>query len=109
VITGLVFRSSLGVTEWEWHRLGVTELRRLRREVNATQRELAALLDVPLNTFRLWDSGLRTAPPHLAPRIREVIAARATDCALLPLAELAKELGVHVRTLQAAARTLCLY
>jgi hypothetical protein len=21
VITGLVFRSSLGVTEWEWHRL----------------------------------------------------------------------------------------
>jgi hypothetical protein len=35
----------------------------------------------------------------------DAIARRAKDLELLPLAVLAKQLGVHVRTLQAAART----
>jgi len=53
----------------------------------------------------MWDSGLRRPPVHLVTQAREALAAHARQHQLLPLAELAKALGVHVRTLQAAART----
>ena len=58
-----------------------------------------------MNTFRMWDSGLRRPPVRIVTQAREALAAQARQRQLLPLAELAKELGVHVRTLQAAART----
>jgi DNA-binding transcriptional regulator YiaG len=83
----------------------VNELRRLRRNAGLSQREFAERLDVPLNTFRMWDSGLRRPPAQIVAQAREALAAQARQRQLLPLAELAKELGVHVRTLQAAART----
>jgi len=83
----------------------VNELRELRRNANATQRHLAELLKIPVNTFRMWDSGLRRPPVHIVTQAREALAAHARQHQLLPLAELAKALGVHVRTLQAAART----
>jgi hypothetical protein len=38
----------------------MTELRRLRRTSGLSQQAFAAALDVPLNTFRMRDSGLRT-------------------------------------------------
>jgi len=83
----------------------VNALRQLRRDVALSQRELANLLEVPVNTFRMWDSGLRPPPLHVVTRAREVLASRAKRNELLPLDQLAKELGVHIRTLQAAART----
>ena len=84
--------------------MDVNELRELRRAVDLSQRQLADLLDIPVNTFRMWDSGLRRPRAHTLTRAREALAAQASAirCELLPLAELARELGVHVRTLQAA-------
>lgn len=83
----------------------MNELRELRRAAGLSQRQLADLLDIPLNTFRMWDSGLRRPPAHSVTRIREALAAQSRRHELLPLARLARELGVHIRTLQAAART----
>ena len=54
----------------------MNELRQLRRHADLSQRDFAGLLDVPLNTFRMWDSGLRP-----------------------------RNFRVHIRTLQAAVRT----
>lgn len=105
VITGLVFRRSLYCESREWHCQDVNALRELRRDARLTQVELAGLLDVPVNTFRMWDSGLRRLPTHVVPCAREAVAGWANRQEQLPLAELANELGVHVRTLQAAART----
>jgi len=53
----------------------------------------------------MWDSGLRRVPAHVVTRTRDTLAAEARRHELLPLARLARELGVHIRTLQAAART----
>ena len=105
MITGLVRRRSLAVSRGEWQCGAVNELRELRRNAAFSQRDLAALLDVPLNTLRMWDSGLRHPPAHVVARARDALASWAKQRELLPLGELAKELGVHIRTLQAAART----
>src|SRR5262249_42470292 len=105
LITGLIFRRSLVVVRHAWHSVRVNELRELRRDAHVTQQELADLLTVPVNTFRMWDSNLRRPPAHVVVHARDVLAARAQRRQLLPLAVLAKELGVHVRTLRSAART----
>jgi DNA-binding transcriptional regulator YiaG len=83
----------------------VTELRERRCEAGLSQEVLATLLDVPVNTLRMWDSGLRPTPPPLLQRVTAVLAERAGESELLGLHALAREVGVHVRTLQAAART----
>jgi transcriptional regulator with XRE-family HTH domain len=83
----------------------MNELRELRRDADLTQRDLAALLGVPVNTLRMWDSGLRPVPPHMLLRARAAVEHHARQKELLPLAQLAEEFHVHVRTLQAAART----
>ena len=41
---------------------GMNELRELRRDADLSQRKLAELLSVPVNTLRMWDSGLRPVP-----------------------------------------------
>jgi DNA-binding XRE family transcriptional regulator len=46
----------------------LTPLRELRHTADLSQQEFAALIDVPLNTFRMCDSGLRPTPPHLLER-----------------------------------------
>ncbi len=76
----------------------------MRRAADLSQRQLAQLLDIPLNTFRVWDSGLRPPPAHVVARTRDTLAAEARRHEVLPLAQLARELGAHIRTLQAAAR-----
>jgi DNA-binding transcriptional regulator YiaG len=81
------------------------ELRELRRSIDLGQREFAALLSVPLETVRTWDSGRRATPPSVLARASAVVALHQRQTALLSLEELATELGVHIRTLQAAART----
>ena len=84
---------------------GMYELRELRRSAGLGQREWAACLDVPLETLRTWDSGRRLVPAPVLHRASVAVARHKRLCELLPLAELAKELGVHIRTLQAAAPT----
>ena len=85
--------------------LEMNGLRELRHSVGLLQEEVAALLGVPLETFRTWDSGRRPLPPPILQRARAAVADHARRTELLPLDQLAAELGVHVRTLQAAART----
>jgi hypothetical protein len=51
----------------------------------------------------MWDSGLRRRS-DIVVSAQEAFAAWTTQHELLPLDQLAKELGVHIRTLQAAAR-----
>ena len=83
----------------------MTELRELRHAADLSQCEFAALMSVPVNTFRMWDSGLRPVPAPMLMRARSVVAHHARQTELLPLDRLAHELHVHVRTLQAAVRT----
>lgn len=83
----------------------MTELRRLRRRADLSQREFAELMCVPVNTFRMWDSGLRPVPVDRLQRARLAATAQVRNSELLSLDHLARELGVHQRTLRAAART----
>jgi ribosome-binding protein aMBF1 (putative translation factor) len=53
----------------------------------------------------MWDSGLRPTPPHLLQRATMAVTEHARNTELLSLDQLARELGVHQRTLRAAART----
>ena len=104
--SGHAGRRSLYSRRNEWHRVrGMYELREMRRSAGLGQREFATLLSVPLETLRTWDSGRRAIPPPVLRRAVVAVAHRARRLELLSLAQLAKELGVHVRTLQAAART----
>ena len=83
----------------------MNELRDLRHQADLSQRDFARLLDVPVNTFRMWDSGLRPVPAPILVKARTVVTPRAQQTELLPLVQLAQELRVHVRTLQTAVRT----
>ncbi len=83
----------------------MNELRELRRAIGLGQREFAALLSIPLETLRPWDSGRRVVSAAVLQRAREAIVHHQRQHELLPLDQLAKELHVHIRTLQAAART----
>jgi DNA-binding transcriptional regulator YiaG len=87
------------------HRPDVNELRTLRYAVGLGQREFAALLAVPEETLRTWDSGRRPVPVQFLYQARTAAARHKRRHQLLPLAVLARELNVHVRTLQTAART----
>jgi DNA-binding transcriptional regulator YiaG len=51
----------------------MNELRDLRQSIDLGQREFAAILGIPLETFRRWDSGRRTASVSLLQRAREVV------------------------------------
>ena len=62
------------------------------------------MLNVPLETLRTWDSGRRTAPPHIHVRAREAMAEHRRQHELLSLDELATEFGIHQRTLRDAVR-----
>jgi len=82
----------------------VYELRALRREVDLSQQQFAALLGVPLNTFRMWDSGLRSPQPDVIARARAVVVEHQRQHELLSLDALATEFGIHQRTLRDAVR-----
>ena len=106
LITGQECRRSVDHRGGEWHRVStMIEMRELRRAAGLTQRELAVLLAVPVETLRTWDSGRRVVPAVLLQRARATVAHHQRQQELLSLGALAMELGVHVRTLQAAART----
>jgi len=73
----------------------VTELRTCRRQIGVTQAELADMLGVALNSFRMWDSGLRPTPKDVLEQARLAAAAADRDRRSLNLPGLAKELNVH--------------
>ena len=83
----------------------MTALRELRRAADLSQQEFAALIDVPLNTLRMWDSGLRPVPPPVLRHAQMTATAHLRNAERLSLDQLAREFGVHERTLRAAART----
>ena len=71
---------------------------------SAVAAAMRGVLGVPVNTFRMWDSGLRPTPVGFLDRLRIAIAQRNPDSELLSLDPLATELHVHQRTLRDAAR-----
>jgi DNA-binding XRE family transcriptional regulator len=82
VITGLKCRRSLYDSPRELHGVhAMTALRELRRAADLSQQELAALIGVPLNTFRMWDSGLRPAPPLALLRSHAAVTAHLRNAA----------------------------
>jgi DNA-binding XRE family transcriptional regulator len=78
-------------------------LRECRRTLALSQSTFAAQLDVPLETYRTWDSGRRLVRPDILSRANE-LALRADPHALRPLDALARLIHVHLKTLHAAAR-----
>ncbi len=60
-------------------------MRELRRTVGLFQREFAERLRVPVNSQRMWDSGIRTVPRQILRRAEAVVAAHAHEAELLPL------------------------
>jgi DNA-binding transcriptional regulator YiaG len=84
----------------------VTELREYRPQLELTHVELAVLLEVPLNSLRMWDSGLRPTPAAILECARCSAAEAVREREPVTLPQLANALGVHVRMLQAAARLI---
>ena len=78
-------------------------LRECRIAVGKSQAAFAAMLGVSAESYRTWDAGRRATPPQVMARAR-ALATHRDDDALLPLLVLALLIGVHVKTLRAAAR-----
>ena len=78
-------------------------LRECRIALGQSQAAFAARLGVSSESYRTWDAGRRATPPKILARAR-ALATHRDDHALLPLPVLALLIGVHVKTLRAAAR-----
>ena len=78
-------------------------LRECRIALGQSQAAFAAMLGVSPESYRTWDAGRRATPPQVMARAR-TLARHRDDHALLPLPVLALLVGVHVKTLRAAAR-----
>ena len=78
-------------------------LRECRIALGQSQAVFAAMLGVSPESYRTWDAGRRATPPKILARAR-ALATHRDDHALLRLPVLALLIGVHVKTLQAAAR-----
>ena len=79
-------------------------LRECRIALGQSQAAFAALLvGVSPESYRTWDAGRRATPPKVLARAR-ALATHRDDHELLPLPVLALLIGVHVKTLRAAAR-----
>ena len=80
-------------------------LRDCRIALGQSQAAFAATLGVSPKSYRTWDTGRRVTPPKMLARARALATHRDDDDhALLPLPVLALLIGVHVKTLRAAAR-----
>ena len=78
-------------------------LRECRIALGKSQTAFAAMLGVSPESYRTWDAGRRATPPKMLARAR-ALATHRDDHALLPLPVLALLIGVHIKTLRAAAR-----
>ena len=83
----------------------MSPIRQYRKALGLSQAVFAARLGVPLETYRPWDAGRRAPPPPVCARARAAVAQHTYYQAPVLLAQLAADRQVHVRTLQAAART----
>jgi DNA-binding transcriptional regulator YiaG len=79
----------------------LSELRRSREALGLSQPQFAHALNVSVETYRTWDSGRRVPPTEVVARARRLLAAGPDIPVALHI--LAAELGIHVRTLRAAA------
>ena len=80
----------------------MTELRVLRIALECSQAAFAARLDVPLETYRLWDAGRRLPPAAVVEQARAW--GRSTPHTPMGLPALARLLKVSVYRLREAAR-----
>ena len=78
-------------------------LRECRLALGQSQAAFAAMLGASPESYRTWDAGRRATPLKILARAR-ALATHRDDHALLPLSVLALLIGVHVKTLRAAAR-----
>ena len=78
-------------------------LRECRIALGQSQAAFAATLGASPESYRTWDAGRRAPPPKVLARAR-ALATHRDDHTLLPLPVLALLVGVHVKTLRAAAR-----
>ena len=78
-------------------------LRACRIALGKSQAAFAAMLGASSESYRTWDAGRRGTPPKILARAR-ALATHRNDQELLPLPVLALLIGVHVKTLRAAAR-----
>ena len=78
-------------------------LRECRIALGQSQAAFAATLGASPESYRTWDAGRRAPPPKVLARAR-ALATHRDDHELLPLPVLALLVGVHVKTLRAAAR-----
>src|SRR5688572_13290417 len=60
---------------------------------------------VPLNTLRMWDSGLRATPAEILKVANELSYRERRRTELLPIPQLAKELSIHKSTPESAIRS----
>ena len=74
-----------------------------RIALGQSQAAFAATLGASPESYRTWDAGRRATPLKILARAR-TLATHRDDHALLPLPVLALLIGVHVKTLRAAAR-----
>ena len=78
-------------------------LRECRIALGQSQAAFAAMLGVSPESYRTWDAGRRATPPKMLARARALATYRDAQ-AFSPLSVLALLVGVHVKTLRAAAR-----
>ena len=78
-------------------------LRDCRIALGQSQAAFAATLGASPESYRTWDAGRRATPLKILARAK-ALATHRDDYALLPLPVLALLIGVHVKTLRAAAR-----
>ena len=78
-------------------------LRECRIALGKSQAAFAAMLGASPESYRTWDAGRRVTPSQVMARARVLVTHR-DDHAPLPLPVLALLIGVHVKTLRAAAR-----
>ena len=78
-------------------------LRACRIALGQSQAAFAAMLGASPESYRTWDAGRRATPLKVLARAR-ALATHRDDHELLPLPVLALLIGVHVKTLRAAAR-----
>ena len=78
-------------------------LRECRIALGQSQAAFASTLGASPESYRTWDARRRAPPPKVLARAR-ALATHRDDHELLPLPVLALLVGVHVKTLRAAAR-----
>jgi DNA-binding transcriptional regulator YiaG len=79
-------------------------IRDLRLRTGQSQRTFAQALGVSAETYRTWDSGRRPVPPAWVEKAKTLVDEHLASTEWHSLPALAAKLGVHRRTLEAAAR-----